>query len=190
MDEARIDTLAEASRQGDERSFRALVDALTRSLIAVAFRYTRDWEEARDLAQETWMRAWAGLHLYEPGRPFRSWLYAIHRNGCLDHLRRGWTVRASLPGDEALGRLPSPAREPDAERRIETQELRTLLLRAAETLPARQRLAFFRVDVEGGEPRDVAGEMGIEHGTLRATLHAARRRVAESLREEPEERAS
>jgi RNA polymerase sigma-70 factor, ECF subfamily len=189
VNEARLESLAEACREWDEQSARELVEALTRPLIAMAWRYVRDWDEARDLTQETWMKAFARLDRYETGRSFRSWIVAIHRNGCLDHLRTGRARYESLPGDEEVQRHAAASSDDPAER-LERRELRALLLAAAERLSPRQRAVFLRVDVEGGEPKRVAGELGIEHGTLRATLHAARRRMAAAMTEQAREKAS
>jgi RNA polymerase sigma-70 factor (ECF subfamily) len=180
VSETRIDSWAEACRGGDERSARALVDALTRPLAATAWRYVRDWDEARDLTQETWMKAFSRLDTYEAGRSFRAWIFAIHRNVCIDHVRGGRIRHEVTPGSETIQRL-APATDETASARLERRELRRLLLAASERLSPRQRSVFLRVDVEGGEPKRVATELGIEHGTLRATLHAARRRLAEAL---------
>jgi RNA polymerase sigma-70 factor (ECF subfamily) len=182
-----LNSLAAACRRGDEASARPLVEALTRPLVAAAWRYTRDWEAARDLAQETWMKAFARLDDYDTARPFRTWLFAIHRNGCFDHLRSARVRHEVLPGDAAIRTRLATGVDVPADARLRRRELRDLLLRAAGTLSAAQRDAFFRVDVEGGEPKRVAEEMGIAHGTLRATLHAARKRVAAALRETREE---
>jgi RNA polymerase sigma-70 factor, ECF subfamily len=187
--EARLESLAEACRDGDESSARALVEALTRPLMAMAWRYVRDWDEASDLAQETWIKAFSRLDAYETGRPFRAWLFAIHRNGCLDHLRGGRARYETLPGEATIHRLAGASRD-DPATRLERRELRELLLRATDVLSPRQRSVFLRVDVEGGEPKRVAAELGIEHGTLRATLHAARRRVAEAVTPRTKEQAS
>jgi RNA polymerase sigma-70 factor (ECF subfamily) len=186
VNETRLESWAEACRDGDERSARALVETLTRPLIATAWRYVRDWDEARDLTQETWMKAFARLDGYEAGRSFRAWIFAIHRNVCLDYLRGGRARYEVLPGSDTIQRLAPATRDaPDA--RLERRELRALLLAAADGLSPRQRSVFLRVDVEGDEPKRVAEELGIEHGTLRATLHAARRRLAEVLASTREE---
>ncbi|MDT8436639.1 MAG: RNA polymerase sigma factor [Gemmatimonadota bacterium] len=181
MNEAHLDALAEDCRGGDERSARALVDSLTRPLLAAAWRYVRDWDEARDLTQETWMKAFAKLDGYEPGRSFRAWIFAIHRNGCLDRVRSGRARYETLPGDAALRDIASPSGE-DPQARLERLELRDLLGAAARTLSPRQRSVFLRVDVEGADRAEVARELGIESGTVRTTLHAARRRLADWIR--------
>ena len=85
------------------------VETLSRPLMALAYRYTRDWEWARDLTQETWVKVHEHIGRYEKARSFTSWLYAIHRNGCRDHLRRPWVQQERTPGEETRGLRPFAA---------------------------------------------------------------------------------
>jgi RNA polymerase sigma-70 factor (ECF subfamily) len=164
-----------------------LVEGLSRSLMALAYRYTGDWEWARDLTQDTWIRIHRNFRRYEPGKSFSSWLYTIHRNGCRDHLRRPWVQREETPGEEVVRDLQRPSEE-DPEGDLERKEFRERILAAAEGLSGSQREVFLRVDLEQGDQREVAEALGIRFGTLRTTLHFARKRVAAVLRE-TEERA-
>ncbi|MEQ9569680.1 MAG: RNA polymerase sigma factor [Longimicrobiales bacterium] len=180
MDEGRLDDWAAGFRNGDEHGFRRLVESLTRTLVAVAYRYTGDWDWARDLTQDTWVRVHRNIRRYDPSRSFLSWIHTIHRNGCLDHVRRGWVRHETVTGDAELARLSGPAPD-DPAADLEWREFRTRVLAAAEQLSEAQRQAFLRVDVEQGSGIDVARALGISPGTLRATLHHARRRLARIL---------
>jgi RNA polymerase sigma-70 factor (ECF subfamily) len=171
-----------AAKDGDEPAFRTLVETLTRTLVAMAYRYTRDWEWARDLTQETWIRVHQNLDRYDTGRSFTSWLYTIHRNGCRDHLRRPWVRRESMPGDDAIRDLQGTSSE-DPQADLARKEFQERILAASETLSESQKEVFLRVDVEQGDQKEVARALGIRFGTLRATLHFARKRVAAVLRE-------
>lgn len=183
MDDRQLSALAVSVQRGDRRNFKKLVDALTRTLIAMAYRYTRDWEWARDLTQETWLKVHQRIHSYDPERSFRSWLYAIHRNGCLSHLRKAW-VRLEQPaqGEEVGDGRPAVARE-DPEEEMMRREFHRQLVAALGTLGESQRQVFVRVDLEGNDQRDVARALGMKHSTLRTTLHFARKRLANVLRE-------
>jgi RNA polymerase sigma-70 factor (ECF subfamily) len=167
LDERELRALALACQRGEAQAFRELVESLTRTLIAQAFRYTRDWEWARDL--------------------FRAWLYAVHRNGCLSHVRKSWVKRELTPGDdEVRGAVEVMSEAADPEEDLERREFHRRLLTAMERLSESQRQVFVRVDVEQQEPKKVAQELGIKNGTLRATLHFARKRLAAVLRETEE----
>jgi RNA polymerase sigma-70 factor (ECF subfamily) len=181
LDESDFSRLAAAFQRGDRAAFKVLVDSLSRSLIAMAYRYTRDWEWARDLTQETWVRVHERIERYDARRSFRGWLYAVHRNACLSFLRRGWVRKEHLLGDAELG-ADLAWQAPDAQEEIERREFRRSLLAALTQLSERQRQVLVRVDLEGGDQREVAETMGMNFTTLRTTLHFARRRVAALLR--------
>lgn len=182
MDERGLTALAVASREGDQSSFKELVERLSRTLMAMAYRYTRDWEWARDLTQETWIRVHGNLERYDPNRSFSSWLFTIHRNGCRDHVRRPWVRQETLVGDRTHPELQRAAAE-DPEQDLEWKEFRERVLAASETLSETQKEVFLRVDVEQGDQKTVAQALGIRFGTLRTTLHFARKKVAAALRE-------
>lgn len=182
MDEGELKALAVAFQRGDQRSFRVLVDTLSRTLVAVAYRHTGDWEWARDLTQETWIKVYDRIDSYDPERSFSAWLHAIHRNGCLDHLRRPWVRRESTPGDDALVMMAGTAGE-DPAREVERREFHERLLAAVSGLSESQRQVFVRVDLEQCDQQEVAETLGIKAGTLRATLHYARKRLAATLRQ-------
>ncbi|HEX9887063.1 MAG TPA: RNA polymerase sigma factor [Longimicrobiales bacterium] len=180
MDEHLLTTWATRFRDGDERSFRKLVEALTRTLIAMAYRYTGDWEWARDLTQETWIRVHERIGRYDPTRSFVQWLHVLHRNACLDHVRKAWVRRESPAGPDELVRLGGAAPD-DPSEEAERREFHERVLAATRELSESQREVFVRVDLEQRGQAEVAGELGIRPGTLRTTLHFARRRVARAL---------
>jgi RNA polymerase sigma-70 factor (ECF subfamily) len=187
VDDRDITALAVAFQQGDEGSFTRLVNALTRALIAMAYRYTRDWEWARDLTQDTWIAVHDRISRYDPARSFRAWLFAIHRNGCLSHLRRAWVRLETTPGGEVVNSLAgaSTANGPDQE--LERREFHDRLLAALGTLSESQRIVFARMVFEEQSQNTVADELGIKPATVRTTLHFARKRLAAVLRHREEE---
>jgi RNA polymerase sigma-70 factor (ECF subfamily) len=182
VDERELRALAASAQRGDEESFRTLVESLSRTLMAMAYRYTEDWEWSRDLTQESWIRVHQKLGRYDPSRSFTSWLFTIHRNGCRDHLRKPWVTQERSTGDEMLEEVGGPASE-NPEEEMERREFQEQILAASRQLSESQREVFLRVDVEQGEQKEVAEALGIRFGTLRTTLHFARKRVADALRE-------
>ena len=181
MNDSELTALALRFQAGDRESFRSLVEALTRPLIATAYRYTGDWEWARDLTQDTWVRVFRGIGRYDGRRPFPAWLRAIHRNVCLDHLRRPWVRHEEAAHPDALARVAAPPHESPS-RVLERSDLLRRIRAAAAHLSEIQRQVFVRVDLEQRPQQAVAGELGLKFTTLRATLHHARRKVAALLR--------
>lgn len=178
MSDEVVNRLARAFRNGDVESYRFLVESLTRPLIAMAYRYTKNWETARDLTQETWIRVYERIDRYDPGRPFRNWLLTVHRNACLNHLRSA-PVRLEVAGMELPeSAAPQTVRSPNPLNRIEHSEFMQLLYRAMERLSERERTVFSLVDIEHNGQEEAAGILEMNPATLRTTLHHARKKLA------------
>jgi RNA polymerase sigma-70 factor (ECF subfamily) len=175
-----LTTWAKRFKEGDERSFERLVEALTRTLIAMAYRFTGDWEWARDLTQETWIRVHEHIDRWNTSRSFVTWLHAVHRNGCVDHVRSAWVRRETTPGPEAMMHLAGSGPD-DPSVDVERSEFHARVLHATRGLSETQREVFVRVDLEQGGQADVARALGMRPGTLRTTLHFARRKMARLL---------
>jgi len=182
VDESELTALGAGCRRGDPRSFESLVGAQSRALIAMAYRYTGDWETARDLTQDTWVRVHERIHRWNPARSFRAWLLTVHRNCCLDHLRRAWVRHETTPGDQAIANLRLVSGLGNPEEDLERREFHERLLSTLGELSESQRQVFVRVDLEQNDQKEVAEALGIKHATLRTTLHFARKRVATLLR--------
>lgn len=186
MDDSELTRTAVAFQKGDEHSFKLLVDALTCTLITIAYRYTGDWEWARDLTQETWIAVHDRIRRYDPARPFRSWISAVHRNGCLSHLRRAWVRLETTPGDDVIKGFASTDHGSDPADDLARNEFHRTLLTALGRLSEGQRIVFVRVYLEQEDQHVVAKDLGMKPATLRTTLHFARKRLAGVLRHSEE----
>ena len=182
MNDESLDRLAGALQNGDAGSFKTLVEVLTRRLIAMAYRYTEDWESARDIAQDTWLKVFENIDRYNPGRPFRNWLLAIHRNGCISHLRKRTRRIDAVPGDGLISRAADT--NPGPSEMTERKEFGERVRKAITRLSKTQQLVFTIVDIEQTDQEEAARSLGMKPVTLRTTLHHARRRLAGMLRKE------
>lgn len=182
MDDSRLGELARRALEGDRDCFRFLVESESRRLIAVAYRYTRDWEAARDLCQETWIKVHGRLSSYDPARSFRSWLGAIHRNHCVSYLRKPAVSREQTTSPETLRQIEPAVEERDPLARLQSDEFATRLRAAMRRLSERQLRVFTLVDLEEGSHEQASRILGMKPATLRATLHFARKKLAKGLR--------
>ena len=180
------DQLAIAFRGGDLNAFQALVQRLTRSLIARAYRYTFDWESARDLTQETWIAVYRQVHRYDPKKPFRAWLFTVHRNRCVSYLRRPIVNEERTIDGRSLESLQSADPAPSPLEDLESREFEERIREALRRLSESQRRVFVLVDLEQGNQEEVAEILNMKYATLRSTLHFARRRLAQLLLESEE----
>jgi RNA polymerase sigma-70 factor (ECF subfamily) len=146
-----------AAQAGDERAFRQLVEPYRHALEVHCYRFLGSAQDARDLAQETLLRAWRALERFEPKAQFQTWLYRIATNACLDELQRRPRRPEPVdpfpdrPADEAA----SPTYDPAA-RYAMREGMELALIRAIQELPGRQRAVLIFRDVLGWTAPEVA----------------------------------
>src|SRR5512146_316647 len=133
-------SLVQRARQGDQEAFAALVTEHQRYIYNLALRVLKNEEEALDLAQETFVRAWTALPNFRGQSQFRTWLYRITTNLCYNRLPN---LRRSLNdlGDDVMEEIPetsSPLGNPAHE--IETNESHKFLHQAIASLEENYRL--------------------------------------------------
>jgi RNA polymerase sigma-70 factor (ECF subfamily) len=163
--------LAAAARTGDEWAFAELVRRHQVGVRRCAARILADAEEARDIAQLAFVRAWESLSRYDPTWSFSTWVYRIATNLAIDVLRsrdsRERTHRAQL-------RLVGDSVQPEAPRRVSEGEVQRIFGELAERLTPSQRAAFVLREVEGHETSEVARALGCSEATVRNHVFQAR----------------
>jgi RNA polymerase sigma factor (sigma-70 family) len=152
-------------RQGHERAFEAIVERYRKALHRHVRRVLPE-SRAEDALQQAFLKAWSSLQEGADVRELRPWLYRIAQNTALDALKR-----AGYDYDELTESLGSPGGpEADLERRTVMRE--TLAGLAA--LPENQREALLRTAVDGDSRAQIAHDLGVSDGAVRALVHRAR----------------
>jgi RNA polymerase sigma-70 factor (ECF subfamily) len=173
------------ARSGDRNAFGELVNRHMQRAYYIALGLTGSHEDALDLSQEAFARAFRARASLDPDRPFYAWLYQIVRRLCFNFLRDRSTRRRRL--DEAIPWLTQEAgaraSQSDPARSAERAELRARVQAAIEKLPEREREVLVLKEFEGLRYREIAELLGIPIGTVMSRLYYARRRLAEHLGE-------
>ncbi|HSK23438.1 MAG TPA: sigma-70 family RNA polymerase sigma factor [Egicoccus sp.] len=144
----------------------------------MAYRLTGDRDEARDLAQDVFVRVYRNLDRYQPGT-FEGWLYRITKNLFLDRVRRRTRVRLEpLPDEE--WKQPSES-DPGPLETIEAGVLRGDLETALDELPAGFRTAVVLCDVQGLSYEEISEALGWPIGTVRSRIHRGRKALRKAL---------
>jgi RNA polymerase sigma-70 factor (ECF subfamily) len=177
--------LARAASRGDRKAFGQLVDVHKRAIHGLCVRLLRDAEEARDAAQETFVRAYSALESYDPAQPFAPWILRIARNHCVDVIRRRLPAAQQVPLDaEPDEGAPREVADPAAERGDEILERRQLagaLEDAVEALPENYREVIHLFHVEHLSYKEIAATLDVPIGTVMTWLHRARARLKVAL---------
>jgi RNA polymerase sigma-70 factor (ECF subfamily) len=173
--------LIQRARSGDSEAFAALVDGHQRYVYNLALRVVSDVQEAQDLAQETFVRAWVALPNFRGGSAFRTWLYRIVTNLCYSRLPG---LRRSLNdlGDDVLPDLAEPdAGRADPAREAESGELRSNLHRAIDALEDRYRLLVVLRYQQELSYEEIAGLLNLPLGTVKTGIHRAKEKLRSAL---------
>jgi len=176
--------LVASARRGDRRAFEDLVERHKVKAYHIAFDFTRDREEAKDLSQEAFLKAFTHLKNFDGRSSFYTWFYRILVNLCLDYKRRQKRAPAN-PFDETTEHELEPSHQPGKPRSPEQQVLaRQLSLSvgtALEQLPAKQRTAFVLKNHQGLSIKEIAELMETAEGTVKVHLHRAVTALRQSL---------
>jgi RNA polymerase sigma-70 factor (ECF subfamily) len=183
-------SLVARAQGGDLRAFETLVERHRRRIYSLAYRMTCAHEDADEVLQETFVRAFVSLRRFDLSRPFANWLYTICANLCLDRRRRA-SRQKQVAWDDVEDRPLGlqAATTPGPEVATENGELREQIDTAIARLPERQRAALVLFEVEGMKITEVAEAMDCSEGAVKSTLHRARRRLRDELREYVGERS-
>src|ERR1700719_2533321 len=153
-------------KAGDGDAYRLLVDRHSRSVFRLAYRMTGNEQDAEDVVQETFMRAYKQLHRYEARSSFGTWLYRIAANYSLDLVRRrkrhgevSMTDSAS-PKDDAPEMAHSfPSTDPGPERLMFSGKVQECVAGALNELSQQERTAFVLRHFEGQSIEEISGAL-------------------------------
>ena len=178
--------LVRRTRAGDTRAFGILVERYMRRAYYAALGLVGSSEDALDLSQEAFVRAFRARHTIDPDRPFYAWLYQIIRRLCFNHTRDRRTRRRGIEaaGDWLVEQATSRTAGMRPDRALEQAEARRRVAAALESLSDRDREVLVLKEFEGLRYREIAEILGVPIGTVMSRLYSARRRLAAALEED------
>lgn len=175
MAEQSDEILVQRALQGEVAAYGLLVRRYQQRVFNVCYRVLGNVQEAEDLAQESFIRAYDKLHLYNPERPFGPWISRVATNLCLNHLKRG---RATLlPLDESPVEPAAPrAASPEAQQL--QRERAAQLHQAIQRLTPTQRAVVELRHFQELSYQQIASALEISLSQVKSHLYRARRALA------------
>jgi RNA polymerase sigma-70 factor (ECF subfamily) len=173
---------------GDEGAFEILVNRHQTSVLNLIYRFVGDRTQARDLAQEVFLRVWQGAKTYKPEAKLTTWIYRIATNLCVNELkssrRKRW-FSLHRPGEDAEKTLEEtlPDGSPSAEDLLLTRERSRRIADALQNLPANQRVALVLKRYEDLSYEEIAKIMGCSISAVESLLVRAKRTLQEKLKD-------
>ena len=171
--------LVAAAKDGDRVAFDELVRLTYAATYTLAYRLTGDEDDARDVVQEAYLRAYRGLRRFRGDAQFSTWLYRITANCAATHMGR----RARHRHDELDDSLPVADDRPDhdPQLRADAEDLHGRLQAALAALPDRLRAVVVLRDVYDLPHESIAAELGISESAAKVRLHRARHKLREHI---------
>ena len=170
--------------RGNVNDFEKLVTAYEKNVYSLALRMVGDPEDAADMTQETFIKAYRSLSSFRGDSKFSSWLYRIASNVCLDFLRsRSRHPQVSLSSsdedDRTTFELPDMSRNPEEQlmKKLSMEAVR----RGLEQLPEQQRQILVLRELGGLSYAELARILGLEEGTVKSRIFRARKRLCALL---------
>lgn len=174
--------LVERAKAGDRAAFEELVRRHADRLYAVVLRFVADGEEAQEVTQETFLRAWRSIARFEGRSRFFTWLYRIGINEAKRRAERHPPAGlVSSLDDEAIPEAPDWSEAP--QERLEQRDLRGALEAAVRALPFSYRAPLILRDIEGLSTQEAAELLELGESAFKSRLHRARLSVRRSLDE-------
>ena len=172
-------SLIESARHGDAEAFEHIVRHYMPKALAFARQMTGNAEDAQDLAQEAFLKAYRGLPNFKGDSSFGTWFYRILSNICMDSLRKTVFLKRIFffsvqeeddEGESLLEQAPDPKSGSRPDENIKQRELRAAIEKALKALPPRQKAVFLLKHNEEMKIAEIASVLKISEGAVKAHL--------------------
>lgn len=161
---------------GNSDAFRILVERHSRSVFRLAFRMTGNEQDAEDVVQEAFLRAYKQIHRYESRASFATWIYRIAANYSLDLIR----ARKPVESDELVMEALKES-GPGPERLLISAKMQETMDRALEELSQQERTAFVLRHFEGQSIEEISGALGIGNNAAKHSIFRAVQKLRKAL---------
>ena len=173
-------------RGGDSDAYRLLVDRHSRSVFRLAYRMTGNEQDAEDVVQETFMRAYKQLHRWEARSSFSTWLYRIAANYSLDLVRRKKRHGEVTMNDADSEDMPEmaqvlPSKDPGPDRLMFSGQVQDHVASALEELSGQERTAFVLRHFEGQSIEEISSALGLSGNAAKHSIFRAVQKLRRAL---------
>jgi RNA polymerase sigma-70 factor (ECF subfamily) len=174
-----VASMIERAKAGDPAAFEQMIDCYQRKVISTAWRMLGNREDARDAAQEVFLRVYKYLGGFRVDQDFAAWLYRIIINVCRDQMRkRGRPDQfTSFETEQELGNFDAQASSEDVEAAAIRSQQQAMIAKALATLSKNERAAIVLRDLEGLTTEEVARVLGSSQTTVRSQISSARAKI-------------
>lgn len=181
MNQTTVAELIQRSRQNDLEAFRTLVDTHQAFVFSVAFRLLCDEDNAKDVAQETFIRVWKHIDRFNTEMRFTTWVYKIATNLCYDRIKSEKRRNNHEISNIEKSVLLSVASDENIETSLINSELAITIRFLSNQLTPKQKMVFTLRELEGLEVEEIIEITGLSSEKIKSNLYCARQTIREKL---------
>jgi RNA polymerase sigma-70 factor, ECF subfamily len=170
--------LVERFRSGEHRAFEILVQRWQEPVYRLAWRYIGSSDEAMDITQNAFLKAWSHIGTLEDPGKFVSWLYRICRHQCLDHLKSAHKQRIVAISGLGLAESDTPVEHtfPEVDghtphSHLEANQRSQIMQRALDSIPEEQKVIIILKEYEGLKFREIADILELPENTVKSRMY-------------------
>lgn len=172
------------AQEGDREAFRKLFEENKNLIFSLAYRYSKNMEDAEDILQDTFIKAYHSLHTFQlqNNSTFSSWIYRICINCSIDFLRKNKKRKQSSDQNVEIQDVPSshPSMDPESPKNL--NDVQEKLNHVLEQLSARQRMIFILKHYQEMNTREISEYMNCSEGSVKKQLFRAVSVVKENFK--------
>lgn len=170
------------AKQGDLSAFEALILKHEKIVYNVALRMMNHSEDARDISQEVFLKAYRSLAQFDERAAFSTWLYRITHNTCIDEMRKrkgkqSYSLEEELENEDGTMQRQVADAGDTPEKRLLREEKKSEILRALDTLSAEHKAAIVLRDIKGLSYEEIAEILELSLGTVKSRISRARNQL-------------
>lgn len=171
--------------KGHQDAFEEIVTLFQHRLYQVCYRMLGNAQEAEDIAQEAFVRAYTNIHTYDQNRKFSTWLFRIATNLCIDRIRKkkpDYYLDAEVPGTEGLNmysQIASPVELP--EEQVEKMEMQERIHYEIGRLPDKYRSVIILRYIEELPLQEIGDILELPLGTVKTRVHRGREALRKQM---------
>lgn len=157
--------------RGDEKSLELLVERYLKVIYSFVYRYVGNGQDANDITQNVFMKAWRNLKKFDQQKSFKTWIFAIAKNTAFDHLKKKKAIPFSeFENEEGENMITETLADPSPlpNELLERAGMRQMLTSAMETLAPKYRMVLFLRYNDHFNFREIAESLGEPENTIRS----------------------
>lgn len=191
-EQRRLDSRAEDSRliedalRGDDRAYRKLMAKYHDAIHNFIYRMVHDRQQVEDLTQEAFIKAFSSLRNFNEEFAFSTWLYKIATNNCIDYIRKKklqmYSIDKPIESKDSDFSFELPDDSYEADQELISDQRTIMLRRAIDRLPEKYRRVIYLRHVEEKSYEEIAAQLELPIGTVKAHIFRAREILYKQLR--------